>query len=345
MSPDADDLLLFARVAESGSFSRAAERVQLPKSTVSRRIAALEKRLGERLLQRTTRKLVITEFGQGVLDHARAMSEEVDAALAFALSRQARPSGRLRVSMPGDFASAALERPLAGFIRDFPDVALELDLSPRRVDLIGENFDLAIRMGTLPDDTQLAARRLAVFTTGLYAAPSLLREHGEPLAPEALHTMPALMLLSRSGEAVAWELSPRDVAHAAGPATPAAKPGKAAKARRDAEAPAHEVVPSQHVRANSPDVLIRLARSGAGVVAVADFFAEPYLARGELQRILPAWCLPDAQCWAVFPGRRLMPAKTRVFIDMLARAMTTCSEALDASAATVDASPGRFRVD
>jgi DNA-binding transcriptional LysR family regulator len=339
MSPDADDLLLFARVAESGSFSRAAERVQLPKSTVSRRIAALEKRLGERLLQRTTRKLVITEFGQGVLDHARAMSEEVDAALAFALSRQARPSGRLRVSMPGDFASLALERPLAGFIRDYPGVALELDLSPRRVDLIGENFDLAIRMGTLPDDSQLAARRLAVFTTGLYAAPSLLREHGEPLAPEALHTMPALMLLSRSGEAIAWALSPREP----GAATDATASTQPAKARSGRAAPAHEIVPSQHMRANSPDVLIRLARSGAGVVAVADFFAEPYLARGELQRILPTWCLPDAECWAVFPGRRLMPAKTRAFIDMLARTMSTCAEAVDASAATHDAPPGRFR--
>jgi DNA-binding transcriptional LysR family regulator len=336
MTPDADDLLLFARVAEAGSFSRAAERVQLPKSTVSRRIAALEKRLGERLLQRTTRKLVITEFGQGVLDHARALSEEVDAALAFALSRQARPSGRLRVSMPGDFASTALEQPLAGFIRDFPEVSLELDLSPRRVDLIGENFDLAIRMGKLPDDSQLAARRLAVFTTGLYAAPSLLREHGEPLTPDALRTMPALMLLSRSGEAVAWQLSARDAA--AAPTVPAAKP------RRTTERPAHDIVPQQHVRANSPDVLIRLARSGAGVVAVADFFAEPYLVRGELQRILPDWCLPDADCWAVFPGRRLMPAKTRAFIDMLSRAMSACSEAVDASAAAVKASPGRFRV-
>jgi DNA-binding transcriptional LysR family regulator len=341
MSPDADDLLLFARVAESGSFSRAAERVQLPKSTVSRRIAALEKRLGERLLQRTTRKLVITEFGQGVLDHARAMSEEVDAALAFALSRQARPGGRLRVSMPGDFASTALERPLAQFIRDYPEVALELDLSPRRVDLIGENFDLAIRMGTLQDDNQLAARRLAVFTTGLYAAPSLLREHGEPLTPEALHTMPALMLLSRSGEAVPWELSSRDAE--------SAETGASAgdRTRRDAAAPvrsrAQEIVPSQHIRANSPDVLIRLARSGAGVVAVADFFAEPYLVRGELQRILPAWCLRDVQCWAVFPGRRLMPAKTRAFIDMLTKTMSMCSEAVDASAATVNASPGRFR--
>ena len=337
MTPDADDLLLFARVAEAGSFSRAAERVQLPKSTVSRRIAALEKRLGERLLQRTTRKLVITEFGQGVLDHARALSEEVDAALAFALSRQARPSGRLRVSMPGDFASTALEKPLAGFIRDFPEVALELDLSPRRVDLIGENFDLAIRMGALPDDAQLSARRLAVFTTGLYAAPALLREHGEPLTPEALRTMPALMLLSRSGEAIAWQLSARKVA---GDDTPSASTAR----RRGAEPPAHDIVPQQHVRANSPDVLIRLARSGAGVVAVADFFAEPYLERGELQRILPDWCLPDADCWAVFPGRRLMPAKTRAFIDMMSRTMSACAEAVDASAAAVNASPGRFRV-
>ena len=91
-------------------------------------------------------------------------------------------------------------------------------------------------------------------------------------------------------------------------------------------------------------VLIRLARSGAGVVAVADFFAEPYLARGELQRILPDWCLPDADCWAVFPGRRLMPAKTRAFIDMMSRTMRTCEEAVDASAIANNAPPGRFRV-
>ncbi|MEP6502440.1 MAG: LysR family transcriptional regulator [Betaproteobacteria bacterium] len=352
MTPDADDLLLFARVAETGSFSRAAERVQLPKSTVSRRIAALEKRLGERLLQRTTRKLVITDFGQGVLDHARALSEEVDAALAFALSRQKRPSGRLRVSMPGDFASVALEAPLAGFVRDFPEVALELDLSPRRVDLIGENFDLAIRMGDLPDDPQLAARRLAIFTTGLYAAPALLREHGEPLTPEALVTMPGLMILSRSGDALSWSLSPRPPEPAPARRLGDEAPGVvAALVALDAERgdlhaePPRIIVPLRHTRANSPDVLIRLARRGAGVVAVADFFAEPYLERGELQRILPGWCLPDASCWAVFPGRRLMPAKTRAFIDMLSKSMSVCAEAVDASAARLNVTPGRFRVD
>ncbi len=341
MSPDADDLLLFARVAESGSFSRAAERVQLPKSTVSRRIAALEKRLGERLLQRTTRKLVITEFGQGVLDHARVLSEEVDAALAFALSRQARPSGRLRVSMPGDFASVALELPLAGFVRDYPEIALEIDLSPRRVDLIGENFDLAIRMGDLPDDVQLAARRLAVFTTGLYASPGLLREHGEPLTPDALTTMPGLVLLARSGDAIPWELTPRVPV----PAPPRKRTGAATDeppaAAANAAGAVRTITPTRHVRANSPDLLIRLARHGAGVAAVSDFFAEPFVARGELQRVLPGWCTPDAAAWAVFPGRRLMPAKTRAFIEMLQKSMTACEAALSANQ---DASPGRFRV-
>jgi len=353
MSPDADDLLLFARVADSGSFSRAAERVQLPKSTVSRRIAALEKRLGERLLQRTTRKLVITEFGQGVLDHARVLSDEVDAALSFALSRQARPSGRLRVSMPGDFASVALEAPLAGFIRQYPEIALEIDLSPRRVDLIGENFDLAIRMGELPDDAQLAARRLAVFTSGLYAAPALLREHGEPMTPDALATMPGLMLLTRAGDAQPWALWQQR----AEPAAAAARGAGAARGRRATDAtpaadagapgprnvPPRLVLPERQVRANSPDVLVRLARSGAGVVAAAEFFADPYVARGELVRVLPGWCVAESQAWAVFPGRRLMPAKTRVFIDMLSKAMATCVEVASAGAPADAATPSRFR--
>ncbi|HEY1090477.1 MAG TPA: LysR family transcriptional regulator, partial [Burkholderiaceae bacterium] len=108
MTMDANDLLLFARVIEAGSISRAAERLHLPKSTVSRRLSALEARLGEKLLQRSTRRLTLTDFGQGVLEHARALAIEVDGALALALHRQTKPSGRLRVSMPADFAHQAL---------------------------------------------------------------------------------------------------------------------------------------------------------------------------------------------------------------------------------------------
>src|SRR5688572_7932746 len=135
MNLEPNDLLLFARVADEGSFSRAAERVGLPKSTVSRRIAALESQLGERLLLRTTRKLTITDFGHSVLEHANQVATEVEAASSLAQHRQVRPSGRLRVSMPGDLANVVLGPLMAKFIVDYPDISLELDLSPRRVDL------------------------------------------------------------------------------------------------------------------------------------------------------------------------------------------------------------------
>jgi DNA-binding transcriptional LysR family regulator len=295
-----NDLLLFARVVEAGSFSRAAERVGLPKSTVSRRISELEKRLGERVLQRTTRKLALTEFGQNVLDHARQVATEVEGTLALALHRQAMPSGRLRVSMPGDIANLALATMLTEFVKAHPAISLEIDLSPRRVDLIGENFDLAIRMGDLPEDSQLAARRVAMFTSGLYAAPSYLRVHGEPQTPEALAQMHGLMILSRAGDPMPWGMT------------------------RASDGASWQGMPSQRTLANSPDLLTRFARDGAGIAAVADFYVEPYVRSGELQRVLPAWCLQPAPAWAVFPSRRLMPTKTRVFIDALVEALKPC---------------------
>ncbi len=287
MDIEANDLVLFARVAEAGSFSRAAARAGLPKSTLSRRIAGLEARLGERLLLRTTRKLTLTEFGLGLLEHARQVADEVEAARALAQHRQAEPSGRLRVSMPSDFATIALGDLLADFLARHPAVALELDLSPRRVDLIGEGYDLAIRMGELADDANLAARRLAVFTTGLYAAPAYVARRGEPEAPEALLRHEALCL---SGTA-AWTLARGD-------------------SRWDG-------LPPARTTANSPELLALLARKGAGIAAVSDFFAAPYVRQGELVRLLPEWSLPPVTGWAVFPGRRLMPAKTRAFLDRL----------------------------
>lgn len=290
-----NDLLIFARVAEAGSFSRAAERIGLPKSTVSRRISLLEERLGERLMLRTTRRLTLTEFGHQLLEHARLVAAEIDAVKALAEHRQERPSGRLRVSMPNDFANLLLTDMLAAFIAMHPEVSLELDLSPRRVDLLGENFDLAVRMGDLPDDTLLAARRIAVFPSGLYAAPSYLAERGDPTAPEDLHQHDALRLLGRSGEPVSWILT--------------------CGGKR------WEGVPQGRTAANAPDLLIHLARAGAGIAAVPDYFAAPSLRRGELRRVLPEWCLPSHSAWAVFPGRNLMPAKTRAFIDMLSAAL------------------------
>jgi len=288
---EANDLLLFARVAEAGSFSRAAERIGLPKSSVSRRIAAFEERLGERLMLRTTRRLTLTEFGKQLLEHARAVVAEVDAVAALTENRQARPSGRLRVSMPSDFANMLLTDALAAFVVAYPGISLELDLSPRRVDLLGENFDMVVRVGELPDDALLVARRLAVFSAGLYAAPAYLAARGLPALPEDLAQHDALRLLGRDGEPLGWTLT--------------------SGSRR------WEGLPPGRTTANSPELLVKFALAGAGIAAVPDHLAAASLRSGALRRVLPEWCLPSHTAWAVFPGRRLMPAKTRAFIDML----------------------------
>lgn len=293
MDIDPNDLLLFARVADTGSFTRAAARVGLPKSTVSRRISALERQLGERLLTRTTRKLSLTDFGFALLDHARQVAAEVDAAASLVLHRQAQPSGKLRVSMPGDFAGLDIARFLAEFMLRYPAISLDIDLSARRVDIIGENFDLAVRMGDMPDDATLVARRLFTHTWGLYAAPTYLALHGTPQQPEDLLQHAGLPLRSRTGEPIPWVL-------------------QQGEARWEGLAP-------PRAAANSPELLVRMALEGAGIAAAPDAVAAKPQQAGHLVRVLPQWCLPSSPAWAVLPGRRLMPARTKVFLEMLDR--------------------------
>jgi len=296
MNLEPNDLYLFARVVDEGSFSRAAARLGLPKSTVSRRVAALEAKLGERLLLRTTRKLTVTDFGIAVLEHARHVVEDVAAAASIAQNRQVEPSGRLRVSMPNDLANLVLAPMLAEFALSHPAITLEVDLSARFVDLVGENFDVAIRMGDLRDDATLAARRMAVFTGSLYAAPAYLARRGTPAEPEALMEHDALRILARTGEPMPWVLTRGDQRW--------------------------EGIPPGRVTANAPELLTRMAIAGAGITIVNDHFVLPHLSRGELVNVLPEWRLPPVSAWAVFPGRRLMPARTRVFLDALAAKFT-----------------------
>ena len=146
-------------------------------------------------------------------------------------------------------------------------------------------------MGDLPDDASLAARRLAVFSSSLYAAPHYLARRGVPSEPEALMEHDALRLLMRNGDPMPWVLNRGDQRW--------------------------EGIPPGRATANSPELLIRLARAGAGITIVSDHFVEPYVRTGELVPVLADWSLPPVPAWAVFPGRRLMPARTRVFLDML----------------------------
>jgi len=298
MNFDADDLLLFALVVETGSFSAAANRVSLPKSTVSRRIAALEARLGERVLTRSTRHLLITEFGQGILEHARRLQEETEAVTAYAQFRQTTPRGRLRVTMPADFSDWIIGPLFLQFAARYPEVKLELDMSARRVDLIGEQFDLAIRVApSLPDDATLVARRLFDLHGGLYANPAYLKHFGVPSRPEELLQHTALQLVGSNGEIQPWHLT------------------------REKEA--WTGLPNGPVAANSVSLLRLLATHGLGIAGLSCRFVAEAISQGLLVRVLPEWQLPSVTAWAVMPGRRLIPTRTRAFLEILSEALDT----------------------
>lgn len=289
----ADDMILFATIAEQGSLVRAAERLGMPKATVSRRLGGLENALGQKLLLRTTRRLALTEFGLEFLDHCHRVAEEVGSTQDFVRSREERVRGRLRVSMPGDYVKYKLTRAIATFIEAYPDVQLDLDLSARRVDLIGERFDLAIRMGALENDSTLVARKIDEQRVALYASPIYLALHAAPKRPDDLMKHVSIRLLSTRGTALPWKL----------------ERGKTV----------WEETPPGRLAVNSPDMIQQLVLDGAGIGALPMFMADPEVAQKRLVRVLPEWCLPAVPAWAVMPMRRYLPAKTRVFVEHLER--------------------------
>ncbi len=291
MEIDPGDLLLFARIVECGSFSLAAQRVQLPKSTVSRRISLLEAHLGERLLQRTTRKLVLTEFGA---HPARACAPRGRRNRA---GRRAGPAPAGRTQRPAagvdaaDFANLAMSTVLARFLDQYPQIALELDLSPRRGGPGGREFRPGHPHGRPAGrlDAGRAPCHLEPDRAVRGAAYTSLR--GLPEHPDDLFRHDLLSLPPRLNGLIRWKLL-------------------RGKTEWERDLPVR-------LLANSPELLVRMATTGVGIAASTEMFAKEYLASGELVRVLPEWSFPTVTGWAVFPGRRLMPAKTRVFLDML----------------------------
>jgi len=287
----ADDYILFVAIVEQESMVRAAEHLGMPKATVSRRLTNLEAALGQRLLLRTTRRLTLTDFGQEFLDHCRRVAEEVAATQDFVRSQEERPRGRLRVSMPGEYAKQNFSRAFATFIETYPEIQLDLDMTSRRVDLIGERFDLAIRMGTLDSDATLVARKIDEQSFGLYASPIYLALHPAPKRPDDLEHHAAVRLLSARGSAISWKLMR----------------GKAV----------WEGVPPGRLTLNSLDVIQQLLLDGAGIGALPDRFVAEDVRLKRLVRVLPEWCLPAVPAWAVMPMRRYLPAKTRALLAHL----------------------------
>jgi DNA-binding transcriptional LysR family regulator len=285
----ADDMILFASIAEQASLVRAAEQLGMPKATVSRRLGNLEELLGQKLLIRTTRRLSLTEFGLAFLDHCRRVTEEVITAQDFVRSQDVQPRGSLRVSMPEDYARRTLSRALATFIEAYPEIELELDLSSRLVDLIGERFDLAIRMGELANDSTLVARKLDEQHLALYASPIYLALHPAPRHPDELQRHTSLRMASNLGQPQPWKLL-REKDEWVG-------------------------VPPGRMTLNSISVIQQLLLDGAGIGMLPVPFAEEDVKKNSLVRVLPAWCFPSVTAWAVMPMRRFLPSKTRAFLD------------------------------
>jgi DNA-binding transcriptional LysR family regulator len=280
-----NDMALFVEVVKARSFRRAAQTIGVPNSTLSRRISGLEKAIGLRLLHRTTRKIEPTEAGQLYFERCRRIVDEARLAHEQLGEMLAQPSGVLRVSLPVDFAATYLASQLAEFSRRYPGIDFEFDLTPRRVDLVAEPFDVAIRMGELPDST-LIARKLAELPRHLYASPRYLELSGQPSVPADLERHECLCFARGD----AWTL--RDGAQSV------------------------EVAVGGRFRLNSIGMMRRLATLDLGIAMLAEAIVAEDLADGRLRRVLPEWQATPISVHAV-TETRLLPAKTQRFIEFL----------------------------
>lgn len=283
------DMALFVEVVKAMSFRRAAEAIGVPNSTLSRRISALEKAIGLRLLHRTTRKLELTEAGQIYYERCRRLVDEAKLAHEQLGELLAQPSGVLRASLPVDFATSYLAPLIAEFAHRYPGIRFEFDLTPRRVDLVSEPFDVAIRMGESADSA-LIARLLATLPTHLYASPGYLARAGEPQQPADLVQHECLGF--RAAKSMVWSLSRSDGGGA------------------------EQVEVAGRFQLNSVGMLRRLATLDLGVVVLVDALASDDVAAGRLRPVLPDWQGPAVPVYAM-TETRLLPAKTQRFIEFL----------------------------
>lgn len=289
--PQLDDLRAFLRIAQEGSFSKAARMLDVPKATLSRRVAQLERDLGVQLLVRTTRTVQVTEAGRAFMPDASAALTALEDAAARVRDAGGVPRGRLRLTSSVEFGVAVLSPLLAEFAAAEPQVELEVELTGRRVDLVYEGIDLALRIGPLPDSS-LAARRLGTLRYGLYASPAYLARRDPPRYAHDLAEHPALQFVGADPQP-RWTLFDG--------------------------AQLLEVPIRPRVRANNHWVLRDAALAGLGIAFCATLVAESEVASGRLVRVLPEWGAREIPVHAVFPAQRFLSPKVRACVDFLVR--------------------------
>lgn len=294
--PDLNDLYFFAAVVEHGGFSAASRAINVPKSRLSKRVSQLEDGLGVRLLQRTTRRFVVTEAGERFYRHCQAMLAEARAAADDVAALRAEPSGVVRLSCPVSLAQSLLAPSLPRFLKRYPQVQLRVLSSNRRVDVIGEGFDVAIRVrDKLDTDAELVARRFCPARVVLVASPAFLAAHGEPRAPQDLSALPVLSVFEQEGEQT-WELFDSACVRTTVPVRPRLASGEFR-------------------------VLIEAALQGIGIAWVPEQACTEELRGGRLRVVLPEWGLPQGILHIVYPSRRGMLPAVRALVDFLAAAL------------------------
>jgi DNA-binding transcriptional LysR family regulator len=290
---DLNDLYFFAMVVEHGGFSAAGRALGIPKSRLSKRVAQLEERLGVRLLQRTTRRFVVTEVGERFYGHCRAVLEEAHAAQEAVDVLRAEPRGVVRMSCPVSLAQTVVAHVLPEFLARYPKLQVRVLSSDRRVDVVGEGYDIAIRVRSkLDSDANLVMRTFGLSRVLAVASPELLDHEGRPTVPAQLASLPALSMQEHEGVQT-WELT------------------DAGGARVTVEMTARLV-------SGEFALLLEAARRGLGVALLPEFVCAPALANGELEVVLPDWSAPEGTMHFVYPSRRGMLPGVRALVDFLA---------------------------
>lgn len=284
-----EELNVFVRVAESGGISKAADQLGIAKSAVSRRLSELEKRMGAQLISRTTRKSSLTEAGQRCYEHALRVMDVVSELNAAVAQEEQQISGVIRMSIPHSFTMNHMMPVIDEFLRRFPNIKLELDVSDNFVDIIEAGLDLAIRIGDLKDSS-LRARKIAPIKTMLVASPDYLKLHGHPSIPEDLSQHQFLSYGTESGSTFRFE---------------------------DQQGKTHSVQVNAKAKINNGDVLNDLAIRGHGIVHSPTFISWQALNSGALERVLSDFEIPARFAYAVYPQTRFLPKRVRLFIDYL----------------------------
>lgn len=314
---DLNDLYYFSQVVEHGGFSAASRAMNIPKSRLSRRIALLEDRLGVRLLQRTTRRLRLTSAGERYLHYCQEMAASARAADEAMQQLRAEPSGKVFVSCPIAIAQQMLAPLLPEFMATWPGVDVRLMATNRRVDLIGEGVDLAIRVrDRLDTDAEMVVRRYGISASHMVASPSYLQRYGAPQSPDDLQ-LHSLLNFASPGSEQPWTLTGPDGAEVS-------------------------VAVRASLTCNDFVVLVEAAARGRGIALLPTVATEVEARQGQLVRVLPQWSCPQGIVHCIYPSRRgIMPA-VRAFLDFLSERLPPiyARHAIDVGWEPVEASPG-----